>query len=121
MARSNTVSIVVGSTNWEQKAKKTIDGKKRFKLVVQGQQAHTGGEAIRRNTSGVSGIIGVDDVALTAAIVVGVIAVVGMGVVAAVCLYGMGLGYKINATHEVNGPNPFDDKLIFDLQPPANP
>lgn len=115
----STVTIQFGSANWEIKTKDAIDQKKHVKLVVKGIQAQTTAEALRRNSS-TSNITGAE-VALAAAVIIGIIAVVGLGVVAAVCLYGINQGYKVVARHRVKGPMPFDDELEFDLQPPPSP
>ncbi len=110
-------TIIVGSTNWIQRATKAIDQNSRVKLVVKGIEANTAAEALRR--AGISGITGAEEVVIVAAIVIGVIAVVGLGTVAAVCLYGISKGYTIKAKHKTHGPMPFDDELFFDLRPPT--
>jgi hypothetical protein len=110
-------TITVGSANWIQKANKAIDQNRRVKLVVKGPEAFTAAEALRR--AGVSGITGAEEVVIAATIVIGVIAVAGLGTVAAVCLYGMSKGYTIKAKHKTHGPLPFDDELFFDLRPPT--
>ena len=110
-------TIQVGSPNWERKAHKAIDEKKRVRLVVKGVVAQTAAEALRRNP-GISMVTGAE-VAITATIVIGIIAVVGLGVVAAVCLYGISKGYKVKARHRAKGPMPFDDELYINLVPPA--
>jgi hypothetical protein len=115
-----------------QKAMDAINDKKSFKLVVVGVEANTAGEALRRR--GIKSVEreikqpkGLDFegtstvrefITLTVAIVVGVIAVVGLGTVASVCLYGMSLGYNIKVNHKINGFLPFDDELEFILVPP---
>ena len=100
-----------------QKAIDAINQKKRVKLVVKGLEAQTTAEALRRNpaTSNITGA----EVVIAAGIFAGIIAVLGLGVVAAVCLYGISQGYKIKARHKTKGPMPFDDELVFDLQPPV--
>ncbi len=113
-----TATIVVSSPNWEMKAKDAIIAKKRVELVVKGLQAQTAGEALRRQPQ-MSNITGVE-VALVAAVIIGVVAMVGLGVLAAVCLYGMNQGYTVTARHKVQGPMPFDDELYFYLVPPAS-
>src|SRR5689334_11047765 len=127
---NKTVIIKIGSDHWMQKAMDAINAKKRFSLVLTGLEANTAGEALRRRDVNLvkrkiknpeiatTEVTTKEPVTLTVAIVVGVIAVVGLGTVASVCLYGMSLGYKINVEHEINGFLPFDDKLKFDLVPP---
>jgi hypothetical protein len=115
---ATTITITVGSPDWIQKASKAIDQKNRVTLVIKGPEALTTAEAIRRTDAGASKIGG-EEVAIAIAIVIGVIAVVGLGVVAAVCLYGMNKAYKVWARHRVNGPSPFDDELLIILTPPA--
>jgi hypothetical protein len=110
------VRIGVGSTNWHDKAMKAINQKKRVLLAVTGPQAAAAAAALRtrENQQGAVPIV------LAAAIIVGVIAVVGMGVLAAVCLFGMHKGYNVKARQEASGaPFPFNIKLIFELVPPA--
>lgn len=114
---TSTITIRVGSSKWEEKAIAAINQKKRTKLVVKGSEGQTTAEALRRNPA-TSKITGAEDVALAAGIIVGIIAVVGLGVVAAVCLYGISQGYKVAARHRARGPMPFDDELEFDLRPP---
>jgi hypothetical protein len=113
------VTIQVGSSGWESKATKAIDKKRRIRLILKGPQALPVGEALRRAPGGgpLSGVVGVDDVALTATICITIIAGLGLAVLAAVCIYGINQGYLVAASHRVHGPMPFDDKLIFDLKP----
>jgi hypothetical protein len=122
---ASILKIQVGSPNWEKKAIRAVDQKKQFELVVQGPQAQAAGEAIKRSVRTPRGIRPMADpvvtptVLLTAAVIVGVIAVVGLGVMAAVCLYGISKGYTVYARHIAKGPWPFDDQLIFKLVPPS--
>lgn len=127
---SSKIIINVGSNNWMQKAMDAINAKQRFSLVVVGLEANTAGEALRRRDFSVKreikdptiasyeGQRPRDPVTLTVAIVVGVIAVVGLGTVASVCLYGMSLGYNIHAVHKIKGESILDDQLEFVLVPP---
>jgi hypothetical protein len=117
---ATVTTITVGSNNWVNKANSAIDKGKRIKLKIVGMDAFTLGEALKRQITGTPKTLEpVTTIAVTSAIVVGVIAVVGLGVMAAVCLYGISKGYTIVATHRTRGPNPFDDELTFDLKPPA--
>lgn len=114
------VAVTVGANDWMGKAMRAMDRGSTVVLKVKGFDAFTVGEALRRKTKAPPSH-GVRDpgtaIAITAAIVIGVIAVVGMGTVAAVCLYGMSRGYNVKAKHRAKGPMPFDDELTFDLVP----
>jgi hypothetical protein len=115
---TNTPRIKVDSSNWVQRANGAIDHKERVALVVRGSQALTVAEGIRRfNGTNISGVL---PVVVSVAIIVGVIAVVGLGVLAAVCLYGINKGYSVKARHITHGPVPFDDELEITLEPPAS-
>lgn len=102
------------------KARKALDDGKRVTITVTGPEAFAVGSAIARNGGpGVSTVTGVE-VALAAVVIAGVVAALGLGVVAVVCLYGMHLGYTVRARHEVRSQGTvFDDRLVFILVPPA--
>ena len=116
----STVKIVVGAPNWTKKAMGAIDQHKRITLVVSGPQAYAAWEALlhSQNTGGTA--TAVDPVSgtvvLGVAIVVGVIAVVGLGVLAAVLMYAIHQGYCPTASHKTKGPLPFDDELYIDVK-----
>jgi uncharacterized protein YhdP len=114
MAASATVKIIVGSNDWVNRAYRAINSKKRVNLVLKGIDASTLWTAIQRTVNPHREAA----VAITAAIVIGVIAALGMGVLATVCIYGMSAGYTVKAKHKVKGPMPFDDELTFELYPP---
>lgn len=116
------VTVRVGANNWVRTAHRAIDRKQRVKLVLTGPDALSLAEALRRSRrpgGRNARIAGVDDIAIVAAIAVTVIAVLGLGTLAAVCLYGINQGYNIRATHRTRGPMPFDDQLDLSLVPPA--
>lgn len=115
-----TVTINVGSSNWVEKANRAINQKKRINLKLVGYDAFNLGEALRRfnRSTRASFVEPTTAVVITSAIVIGVIAVVGLGVLATICLYGISRSYTIKATHKVKGPLPFDDQLTLDLVPP---
>lgn len=115
------VTVRVGSNNWIQNAHRAIERRRRLKLVLVGPEALGLAEALRRSRrAGRSPrIAGADDIAIVAAAAITIIALVGLGTLAAVCLYGINQGYKINAKHLTHGPMPFDDELDLTLVPPA--
>ena len=114
MAATATVKIIVGSKDWMHRAYRAINSKKKISLVLKGIEASTIWTAIQRTVNPHREVA----VAITATIVIGAIAALGMGVLAAICLHGMNMGYTIKAKHKVKGPMPFDDELTFDLKPP---
>jgi hypothetical protein len=111
---ATTVKIIVGSNDWVNRAYRAINSKKRLNLVLKGLDASNIWTAIQRTVNPHREVA----IAITATIVIGVIAALGMGVLAAVCLYGMNMGYTVKAKHKVKGPMPFDDELTFELYPP---
>lgn len=111
---ATTVKIIVGSNDWVNRAYRAINSKKRLNLVLKGLDASNIWIAIQRTVNPHREVA----IAITATIVIGVIAALGMGVLAAVCLYGMNMGYTVKAKHKVKGPMPFDDELTFELYPP---
>ena len=119
MTTSSIVTIAVGSPNWIQKANKAIDQNRHIKIVVKGPEASTAATALSRGIKATTQSAISEGVVITAVICITIIAVVGLGTVAAVCLYGISQGYKVKAKHAVHGPWPFDDELEFDLVPPA--
>jgi hypothetical protein len=115
MATTTAVKTVVDANpDWVNRAYRAINSKKRVNLVLKGIDASNIWTAIQRTVNPHREAA----VAITAAIVIGVIAALGMGVLAAVCLYGMNRGYTVKAKHKVQGPLPFDDELTFELYPP---
>lgn len=117
---ASLVTVKIDSPNWVKKAQKAIDQKKRLKLVVVGPQALTVAEGLRRSRPARQNrVVGVDDIAIIAAVAITVIALAGLGTLAAVCLYGINKGYNIKARHVTHGPMPFDDELDLTLVPPA--
>lgn len=120
---ASLVTIKIGSSNWVQKAQRAINQKKRLKLVLQGAQALTLAEGLRRSRPArpnrVARIAVADDIAIVAALAITAIALAGLGTLAAVCLYGINQGYNIKARHVTHGPLPFDDELNLTLVPPA--
>jgi hypothetical protein len=121
------------------KAQKAIKDRRRVEITVEGLEAFLVASALGRSaranndadatTAAVAPdttdrqtitpmLTGVE-VALTVAIVVGVVAVVGLVVVAVVCLDGMDKGYTVKARHRTNGEGFLDDEIYFILIPPA--
>jgi uncharacterized protein (DUF736 family) len=121
-------TIIVGSTNWDSKARKLIDKKSKFNLVVKGVEAGAAWDAIKNATSrgwatrkkGGPTPREPVSVSLTIVICLTVIVAAGLAVVAAVCLYGMHKGYDIKVKHNVTGPMIWDHKLTIILIPPAS-
>jgi len=114
MANTTPVKIVVGSNDWINRAYRAINSKKKISLVLKGIEASTLWTAIQRTVNPHREVA----VSITVAIIIGVIAVMGLGVLAAVCLHGINNGYNVKAKHKTRGPMPFDDELVFDLTPP---
>lgn len=105
------------------KARKAIDSKKRLVVKVSGVEAFLAGTAITRAAGGTASVVGggVGEVVLTVAIIAGVVAVVGLAVVAVVCLEGMNKGYRVTAKHRIrNKDTIFDDELEIILVPPGS-
>lgn len=116
---ASLVTVKIGSTKWVEKAQKAINQKKRLKLILQGVQALTLAEGLRRSRpSRQNRIVVADDIAVVATLAITAIALAGLGTLAAVCLYGINQGYSIKAKHVTHGPLPFDDQLDLTLVPP---
>jgi hypothetical protein len=126
-ARAASGNLVVGSANWNDKATRLIDRRKKLTLVIKGIEAGAAWEAIKNRSSrewaqrSRTGALPREPVtvAVTLAIVLGVFAVVGLGVVGAVCIYGIHKGYNVKAKHRVTGPMIWDHRLELVLVPPA--
>lgn len=106
---------------WSYRAQELLSQKEPFVLKITGPQAALAGLALQRSDiNATTSNLVAEGVVITAAIVVGVIAVVGLGVVATVCIIGMNQGYSVKARHKTKGPMPFDDELELELVPPQN-
>lgn len=118
---SKATRVVVGTSKWNLKAEKLINRGKRLSLVVRGPEAGACWEVIRKlpapRWSPKGNPKPREAVALSIAIVLAIVALAGMAVVGAVCIYGMHQGYRINARHRVRGPMIGDHELVFDLIP----
>lgn len=127
-SRASTPTVIVTFDELKRpegnlKARRAVDARKQVVIRIDGVKAFIGASGIERSAPGATSTVvsgGVAEVALTIAIVAGVVAVVGLSVVAVVCLYGMEKGYSVTSRHRTGATGSvFDDELEIILVPPA--
>ncbi len=128
---TNEIAIAVGSPNWDRRAFEALEQGVRFRLVIRGAEAARIGNLLRnrkdkdvqaRYKSFAKGVEYKDrepvtiTIAVTVAIVIGVIALATTGALVAICLAAINKGLCVDATHKTNGPNPFSDELSLNVK-----
>lgn len=115
-----TTKITVGSAQWDAKARKLIEKKKPLILVVKGIEAGVIWEALRNLTSKAWATRKLGARSLPREPVVIALTIVmcfALGVIGAICLFGMHKGYRVKVKHRVTGPMIWDHALDVTLIP----
>ena len=115
-----TQSIKVGSANWDSKARSLINKKKKFVLILAGIDAGVIWEALKNLTSRnwAQRKLGAKKLPKEPVIIaLTIVMCLALGVVAAVCLFGMHKGYNVKVKHRVTGPMIWDHRLDITLVP----
>lgn len=128
---NSVISIAVGSPNWERRAFEALDQGVLFRLVISGMDANRLGNLLRnrkdkdvqtRYKAFGKGVEYADrepvsvTIAVTVAIVIGVIALATTAALVTICLAAINKGFCVDATHKTNGPNPFGDELSLNVK-----
>lgn len=121
---TDAVTLTVDDLNTRKgnlKARKALAAGRPLVITVEGKDAFTLGKSLPgagANANIVGG--GVGEVVLGVAFFATVVALMGLAVVAVICMYGMSLGYRVKAVHNINNKELiFDDTVTFILVPPG--